>query len=509
MLPARRSGILVAGVLALVLGWARPTDAQTIKVGSFTKDASGVPVTQVVPHGLFGLAPKALILWTDGKTNEAFSADFLYALGMTDGTTSFSAAAASRDGAGPVFPGVWRRLADKALAIWSPGGVALAEADLQSWDTANFTLNWTTNDATPYVIHFIAIGGPTVKAKIVNWQMPTNPGNTSVTVGFTPDVVLHAHLGAGFTTTPPWGQSGAHFGLGVMDKNGGQWATDEETWNGDFKMSRGQHRTRASTRSTTRAVQKSRPSSRWTRPGHGQLHPPHGNSSRGQVISLALKGVLAKAGSFPKITAGSNQPVAGVGFSPSAVLLASFQDVTQADPLNAVSEMRFGLGAADRWSGQGASAVADLDASNPTITQGIDKTSKAFVKVNSNPSGIDAEANVSTFDSGGFTLNWTTNDTVATEILYLALAAPQTNYRSIGTRADYGTYEGDGNGSSVTATTGSPLVTCAGTCFWRTFNRGRGDVIEIDGVPYTVAGVTAENTWPHHPYSGPPRAEGL
>ncbi|MCG6922268.1 MAG: hypothetical protein LJF15_14455, partial [Acidobacteria bacterium] len=68
-----------------------------------------------------------------------------------------------------------------------------------------------------------------------------------------------------------------------------------------------------------------------------------------------------------------------------------------------------------------------------------------------------------------------------------------TYYRSIGTRADYGTGQTDGNGTTVTATQGSSSVTCAGLCQWRTFNRGRGDVIEIDGVPYMVAAVTAED----------------
>jgi hypothetical protein len=497
MLRAERSGILVAGVLALVLGWARPADAQQpIKVGSFAKDASGAPATQVVPHGL-GQAPKALILWTDGKTDQNFSASFLYAFGMTDGTTSFSNAASSLNNAAGV-PTVNRRLADKALAIVSPTGVRLAEADLQSWDTTNFTLSWAINDATPYVIHFIAIGGPAVSAKVVNWQMPVNPGNTSVTVGFSPDVVLHAHLGAGFTSTPPAGQAGAHFGFGVMDKNGGQWATDEETWNGAPTMTRGQQ-TNACLYAfnNTRDVQKVASFVSMDATGFTvNFAEPTGNMNQGQVISLALKGVAAKAGSFPKSTTVPNvtQPVSGMGFGPSAVLLASFQDVTPllSPPAQALAEMRFGIGAADRTGGQGASAVADKDGANPTITQGIDKTSKAFVKVNNNTPTIDAEANVSTFDPDGFTLNWTTNDAVATQMLYLALVVPTVNYRSIGTRADYGTTQTDGNGSSVTATLGSTLVTGSGTVFWRTSNRGRGDVIEIDGVPYTVAAVNSE-----------------
>src|SRR5262249_47926411 len=86
---------------------------------------------------------------------------------------------------------------------------------------------------------------------------------------------------------------------------------------------------------------------------------------------------------------GAKQPVTGVKFSPDAVLLASFQDVAQASP---VAHTRLGLGAADGSFNQGSSAVADLDVSKPTSVQGIDKTDRAFVKVNNNTSTIDAEA---------------------------------------------------------------------------------------------------------------------
>jgi hypothetical protein len=56
----------------------------------------------------------------------------------------------------------------------------------------------------------------------------------------------------------------------------------------------------------------------------------------------------------------------------------------------------------------------------------------------------------------------------------------QTNYRAIGTVADYTT-------GTVTATNGSPVVDGTGT--WQTANRGRGDRIRIDGVDYTILSV--------------------
>ncbi len=60
------------------------------------------------------------------------------------------------------------------------------------------------------------------------------------------------------------------------------------------------------------------------------------------------------------------------------------------------------------------------------------------------------------------------------------------NYRSIGTRANYGT-------GTVFATQGSRIVTGEGGTLWRSNNRGRGDVIVIAGVPYTVRSVLAED----------------
>src|SRR6516165_6894256 len=88
---------LVVGVLAFFAGGTTPAAAQIIKTGSFAKATGGAPVAQSVPHGL-GQTPTALILWTDGKTNNAFSGSFQYALGFSDGTASASVAATSQNG---------------------------------------------------------------------------------------------------------------------------------------------------------------------------------------------------------------------------------------------------------------------------------------------------------------------------------------------------------------------------------------------------------------------------
>lgn len=80
-----------------------------------------------------------------------------------------------------------------------------------------------------------------------------------------------------------------------------------------------------------------------------------------------------------------------------------------------------GIGASD-GAHEGASAVVDVDAVSPTSVDAEDKTSKVFIKMDSVPA--DAEADMASFDPAGFTLNWTTNDPIASQICFVALGAP-------------------------------------------------------------------------------------
>ncbi|CAB1057424.1 Beta-galactosidase (EC [Olavius sp. associated proteobacterium Delta 1] len=392
----------------------------TFKVGSFTKSTGGAPASQNVAHGL-GETPKALILWTSAKTSESLSADYRFAMGVTDGTTDKSVALASDDAA--AISNASRRMANKALTIVQWGENVIAEADLTSWDATNFTLNWTTNDASAYTIHFIVIGGSGVSAKVLGWTMPTSTGNQSVTsVGFQPDAVMHMYAGSGLTTAPPHSQTNAAFGLGVMDAAGNQWANTLFIYDGQFNSDTQQgQQTDAAIYAINSGQAVTKEASWVSMDADGfTVNFSTASTSASQVASLALQGIDIKAGSFAKSTGGApaSQGVTGVGFQPSLVLLASFMNTTQASP---VVDSEFGVGASDGTS-EGSAGLRDEDAQADTDTDGIDKTSKVLVKLDTTTSSIDAEADLTSLDSDGFTLNWTTNDATATEILYLALA---------------------------------------------------------------------------------------
>jgi hypothetical protein len=417
MMRRTRIALLVAGTVLLSRGAALGGD---FAVGSFAKTTAAAPVTQVVAHGL-GQTPKALILWTAGKTNETLGGAYFYGFGMTDGTTSRAVATVAWDDVN--HANTSRRLAAKVLTMVEWDEVLLAEADLQSWDAATFTLAWTANDTVAAVVHFVAIGGPGVSAKVVGWTMPTAPGPRAVTgVGFRPDVVLHAHAGVAFTAAPSANLADAAFGLGAMDRHGFQWATtyhsDDPTTKADTQR---YQRTNQSIVSidASQTVRKEAAFVSMDLDGF-TVNFTTANAVASQAFSLALGGMWARAGSFTKSTAAApaTQAVGGIPFRPGVVLLASVQDAARTTP---VAHARFGIGAS-AGAAEGSSAFQDTDdLANFTSVDGVDKTSKVFVKLDNNTPSIDAEADLTSLDASGFTLGWTTNDAVATEILYLAL----------------------------------------------------------------------------------------
>jgi hypothetical protein len=146
------------------------------------------------------------------------------------------------------------------------------------------------------------------------------------------------------------------------------------------------------------------------------------NTAAAQVYSLALAGVKARAGTFDKTTAAepASQSVF-TGFQPGALFMASYQKAaTSTSVRDAICNL--GLGASDGVR-KASSLFSAADGITTTATNGLDKTSKVFLKMNQPP--LDAEADLTSFDPNGFfTLNWTLNDGVASQICFLALGVP-------------------------------------------------------------------------------------
>jgi hypothetical protein len=85
-----------------------------------------------------------------------------------------------------------------------------------------------------------------------------------------------------------------------------------------------------------------------------------------------------------------------------------------------VSTGAFGLGASE-GSNEASSPVVAADSVTTASVAGIDEASKVFIKMNTPP--LDADADLASFGPTGFTLNWTTNDAIASQMCFVALGA--------------------------------------------------------------------------------------
>lgn len=410
-----RNIILVAAFLIMISFVA---EAGIIKTGSFAKATT--TGNQVIAHGL-ATTPKAMIFWTTGRNNEAFGTSFHYSFGATDGTTSRCSSAASQDNQGT--SNASRRISTTPITIVEWGETLIAEASFVSWDATNVTLNWTTNNNQAYVIHFVAIGGTDVQAKVLGWNMPTATGNFSVTgSGFRPDLVIHSHVGSGYTGAIGSSATNAAIATGVMDTEGAISSSEilivDAAGTSDTQRNQS---TAACFTAINNTPDLTKLATLASMDNNGfTLNFSVANGNAANAFSLALKGLNSHTGAFNKSTAAApaSQTVTGVGFTPTFVFFSSFMDVAQGTP---VAQGRYGQGASDGTT-EGSSTFLDTDGQGTTSVDSIDKTSKVFVKVDNNTPTINAEADLTAFTTTGFTLNWTTNDNVATQIVYFVLA---------------------------------------------------------------------------------------
>jgi len=167
------------------------------KIGTFNKSTNtGTPVNQAITG--IGFTPKALILFSTQVTAEdSNSAGLGFCLGFSDGTDERSIWTGSKDNVG-ISDGNRYASDSKIINLRSPssGGALQAEADLKSFDADGFTLTWTTNNASAFIIKYIAIGGDDITADVFEFTQKTSTGSQSVSTSLnTADFVLLASIG--------------------------------------------------------------------------------------------------------------------------------------------------------------------------------------------------------------------------------------------------------------------------------------------------------------------------
>lgn len=382
------------------------------KVGSFQRPAGASPVDQAITG--VGFVPAVVVVWTVGGVAAGSPRNSArVSVGAANATTiyrqAFASAYATNNAATSATAGM--KAQGSLLAVlddaWTGSGSLPVSAEMLGLNADGFTVRWFGADASPIVVHYLAIGGSGVRATVLSdWAVRNGGGVYAVGgVGFRPDAVLHF-----------WTGSQPGVGVGAVDSYGNQWAIDTlSVDNAAATDAQRLHvtdacvaRLNASLAVDMRAVHKS--------------FDPDGftvdvtTSGTFVVTTVALGGVLARAGFFDKSTAAA--PAAQsipIGFAPKAAILAGVHGTAAAA---GVVSARLALGASDGAT-EGVAAFFDQDAADPTQVTALSLTDKAFVKADI--SGAVLQAADAAMGTTGIDLSWTPNNNQADRVGYLAL----------------------------------------------------------------------------------------
>jgi Tfp pilus assembly protein PilX/predicted membrane protein len=407
------------------------------KSGSFTKSTGGAPASQSITG--IGFQPKAIIFFWTRQTAVGFAPQnsrVNVGIGFATGPANERAVSiTARDRRNNSDDG--RRYSQSNAIIFLTNGgppALVAQAELTSLDLDGFTIRWTTNDANPYLIHYIALGGDITNAFASTLNLTNVAGDQAVTgVGFQPDFVLflwgYPNVGGapGFDTNLP----NAEIGLGFA-KNATARATlvySGRDGSGPNTAKRWQQRTDSAILllDATNPLNQDAIVDFVSMDPDGftvtKSDPPVYNNT--PIFFLALKGGRHQVGAFNQPATTGNQSITGVGFQPQQLMLASFNRI--ANP-NITGGGALSYGAARYPTARGNVWFQDRsdndpsDANSYTGLTGVMTLAygTAVGSTDGNPA-VRAQADFLSFDPDGFTLNWTTADGTPRQILYWAI----------------------------------------------------------------------------------------
>ena len=384
-------------------------------VGSFAQP-SGIGNQAVAG---VGFQPKVVIFFGNDRTSDGTHVHASYHFGVgISSSDRRTVGIRSTDGAGTSEVGI-AQTDIECIRVVSAAGTLVVEADFVSLDADGVTVNWTTADATARIINYLALGGSDLTNVITGDGLrPATDTNRSVTgLGFRPGYVMIFAIAS--STTNPILQGGSTSGA-----IGSASATDERGYSGQRSVD-GQVTSDTARRQRTDQVF-SFPSTTGTFgecdlvsfDADGFTLSWLGSGSERFFYWLALKGPQFKVGNFTQKTSAGSDAITGVGFTPRAIILTSVDNTAAA---GTVADQRFSLGMASDAAEEACIWYGDEDAQADTIADSdLDRAASIKMMTAGTPT-IEAEADLTSFDADGFTLNWSTADAVAREIVYVAI----------------------------------------------------------------------------------------
>lgn len=417
--------------------WSIAADAMDLKFkkGTFTKSTCTSWCTQSVTG--VGFAPKALIIFYTLQTSEAYAASNNFGFGIATESGQFQVSAYSAGGVGTSDTGT-RNNIEKILwprASVDPG----VDAYSIGFDSDGFTLKFEGNNASAYIIHYIALGGSDiVDTAVGKFTVPTS-GTSMTVVGpdFRPDFLLAI---TGLYTDSTTATS--HFTLGFTD---GQAQGNVNVWSqsGQAAANTKRQQNIANLIRNVDGDVSNGMDLRFTRfTNNGFVLGISANPQQAHnVYYLALKGGRYKVGAFNAPTVAGDSVINDVGFQPKGVMMTSFGKAASSTWDDGYELSIGGASANPTNPGQlgteGSIWGGDIDAADPTNSDMNTNTTKV-VRLAAN-GATTGEGDIQSFDTNGFTVDWADPDPEASQILYWAAG------NSPGSQEDYRWYRNANN----------------------------------------------------------------
>lgn len=370
-----------------------------------------------------GFTPKVVLFWMTKQTATGYAAERTLCIGWAVSNTQFGCLANNSSDAVTVDTEIGQDIRDTFVlsSVNVSGGVLSRDmtADFVSMDAGGFTLHYSVAAAgTNYIVHYWALGGSDITGV---WAGPINAptvtGNQAYTgPGFQPDCLL---LLTNTQGTIPRSDLGFKTCLGVTDGTSSAVAYVHEQnalpTNIRSLQKTGEviHTYNFSGADNTVASLTSMDATGFT------LNYSVVQATARGVLALALQGGQYWVGTDTQKTSTGTKAKTGAGFAPTGLLLFGTNRATSAaldDTLASLS-----IGASD-GTNEGCAWVGSTDNVSTTDENSATVTDK-ILRHATNPSTTNAEADLSSLDADGYTLNWSTADATAREFVALAVGS--------------------------------------------------------------------------------------
>lgn len=396
--------------------------ALSVKTGVATSPTS--PGNQTIAHGL-GATPTLVMFWGSAKANASTAGNFWrQSIGAATSSTArgYSATVTAEGSTQEQH----KQRTDKCFAYINNGSATLCEADFVSFDGTNITINWTTVFTSGLTFQWMAISG--VDANVFNFDLSASTGsqNAAHGLGSTPKALLLIGARADTSTTTVANNSRLSYGAATAS---GQWASsvfgtylaNPSTDKSAFLTDACHCQVNGSGTVVSKASLTSMDATNVTL----NVLTVEGAASK-TLMGVAIGGAIdAAIGTETQKTSTGTKATTGLGLAPGFLLLGGNGATATGTKSNQDYLLSMVASTTNRFMVAGTTADNVADSAHATGRFTYDGRVAAFMTpttVGSAPT-VNAQADISSLDADGFTLNWTAADATARLFGYLALAA--------------------------------------------------------------------------------------